>query len=379
MIYLDNAATTKPFKSVVETINNANLEHWYNPSGVNSLSHEEMQHIYKVKELIAKDINASADEIYFTGSGCEANTMAIIGFLKNKYGYDFYTSRLEHTSIGNLCKSLNQDVIYVSNDNLGNIQCDLLKLAFSDIATYYGGANPFVSIAMANSEIGVIQNIKAISAIVHKYHGILHCDAVQLFPECKIDVKQLGIDMMSVSAQKFHGPKGIGFLYVKKNIKLSPIIYGSQENGLRGGTYNAPLIYGLETALKETRSHSRKEYVKCLRDDLLFHLLRIPDVKLNGPAITGNRLRNNISLTIKDVPADILTTMCDQLGIIIAKGSACQAYKNTPSQSLKAIGLSDDEALSTIRITVDQFNTISEIEKVSKIIPTLVERIRNGK
>ena len=228
------------------------------------------------------------------------------------------------------------------------------------------------------TEIGTIQNIKAISDIVHEYDGgIFHTDATQLFPEQCIDVKELGIDLMSISAQKFHGPRGAGILYVKNGIELCPLIYGSQENGLRGGTYNTAAIAGMGKALELTRLHNASESVERLRDKLLQQLLQVDQVVINGPTIGSQRLKNNISITIDGVNADKLVTLCALQGIYISKGSACNSYNPEPSTTLKAIGLSDEQAFNTIRITLDEFNTETEIDYAANIITKLIERIRN--
>jgi cysteine desulfurase len=249
-----------------------------------------------------------------------------------------------------------------------------MEQTLSEVSSKYG--KPFVSISYANSEIGVIQDIKTIASIVHKYNGLLHVDATQMYPWRSIDVKDLGIDLMSVSGQKMHCVKGIGFLYVRNGIRLRPLIYGSQQDGRRGGTYPTHLIAAFGAALETTRMNDDCVMVWMLRNKLLDRLLQIEGTHLNGPSVTGNRLPNNISLTIDGVSADTLTTLCDMMGVIIAKGSACKSYEPKPSEALLAMGLTEEQALNTIRISLGMMNTIDEIEYAADIITNMIQRIR---
>ena len=374
MIYLDNAATTKPWGEVIDVMSDVMRNHWGNPSAPYALGDDARRIIENVREQIAEDINANPEEIIFTSGACEANSLAIDGFIKIDCEYNLcVTNNIEHASIHKA-----DTIIYpfLSNDNLGFVH-------MGDIAIY--GHKPgldgcLVSIAAANGEIGTIQDIKSICDKVHNLGGIFHTDATQLYPERRIDVQELGIDMMSVSAQKFHGPKGIGFLYVKSGIGLAPIIYGSQENGLRGGTYNTPAIAGMGEALKITRRLQKlgsMEYLNSLRNRLLDKLMQIPGVTLNGPPVGNNRLINNINITIDGVNAEKLVTLCSLNEIYIGKGSACQSYDLQPSHVLKAIDLTDEQAFNTIRITLSMFNDEEEIDTAAEIITKLIQRIRN--
>lgn len=379
MIYLDNAAGMQPYQEVIDVMCEVMKSTWGNPSADYSFGKKSLDIIERVREQIAEDINCSPEEIIFTSGACEANSLAIIGSACRYYTW-FYTSELEHTSINSIvehCNNMEFVYSYVNNDKHGAISLQNLKLQLDKNQNNLH--KPLVSISFANGEIGSIQNIKAISQIVNNYEGILHVDATQLYPERKIDVQKFGIDMMSVSAQKFGGPRGIGFLYVKNGIDLEPIIYGSQENGLRAGTYNTAAIAGMGEALKITRDFNRRgsvEYVQALRDMMLQELLKTPGVHLNGPNPGENRLANNINLTIDSVNADHLVAMCDEQGIVIAKGSACKSYESTPSKALLAIGLTEEDALSTIRITLNVTNTKEEIDSVCDILPKIIERLR---
>ena len=375
MIYLDNSAGTRPYPEVIQTITDVLTNHWGNASADYSFGHDAMTIINNVTDQVAEDINCESDEIIWTSGACEANSLAIDGFLKvNPYALLFSTN-LEHTSVSNAMNP--QTTIKIPNDKYGNIKCDDLENILSN--AYPPWNRKLVSISFANSEIGVIQDIKTISTIVHKYNGVLHVDATQMYPWYTIDVQDLGIDMMSVSGQKMHCVKGIGFLYVRNGIELKPLIYGSQQDGRRGGTYPTHLIAAFGKALELTRvSYNVTEAVEGLRNKLLEHLLQIEGAHINGPLINANRLPNNISLTIDNVSASTLTTMCDMMGIAIAKGSACKSYEQKPSDTLLAIGLTPEQALNTIRISLDEFNSLKDVECAANIITKLIERIRNN-
>ena len=377
MIFLDAASTTRPYKEVIDIISNVAYNNWHNPSASCSAAHEAMMLIEDARKFIAEDINCNPNEIIFTSSACESNTQAILGVLNSYTNMNFYTTLLEHTSIDEIAGSLPKHRVgYISNHSDGTINLENLENAL--FWHYRHNLKILVSISYCNSEIGVIQNIKTISELVHKYKGILHVDAVQFFPWHKIDVKDLNIDLMSVSGQKFHAGRGCAFLYVKDGIKISPVIYGSQERNLRGGTYNTSAICGMRKALELTRKHNACADVKKLRDKLLDELLKIDGVHVNGPDLQSlQRMPNIISLTIDGVYAETLVSMCDIIGgVIIGKGSACKSYEPTPSKALMAIDLTTQQALNTIRISLDEFNTEEDIDYAAKMITNLVERIR---
>lgn len=379
MIYLDAAATTKTYPSVIKVMSETMERFWANPSGNNSLADKARFLVEDVRQQFADDLNCSPEEIIFVGSGCEANSLAIAGFLDANYGYELYSTPLEHSSIAEAAKSLPDYKCHlkIKIEPTGIITPEALD---KHIASHnvFSSARPLVSISAANSEFGTIQDIKALAKVTHKWHGVFHCDAVPFFPEQRIDVKEWGVDMLSISAQKFHGPRGIGVLYTRKGIKINPIVYGSQENYKRGGSYNTAAIVGMGTALMATRFNNASKYVANLRNQLLDKLLQIPGTHLNGAPVGAQRLANNISLTIDGVDAEQLMTLCDLSGVIIARGSACQAHTPTPSRALLAIGLTTEQALSTVRITLDEFNTEEEIIEAAEIITALVERIRSS-
>lgn len=379
MIYLDNAATTRMYPEAIQAATDVMTNYWANPSSSYSIADNPRILIENIRQQFADDLNCTPEELIFTSSGCEANNLAIIGFLKNNTGYEFYTSDMEHASISEFVESRPATLGHVTIpvNEIGQINPDKLRILFIE-RQRLSNRKPFVSIQAANSEIGIKQDIKALAEVVHQYNGIIHCDAVQLFPEQRINVDDWNVDMLSISAQKFHSGRGCGVLFVRDNIEISPTTYGSQENHRRGGSYNTSAIVAAGKALEITRLYDSKSYVKSLRDKLLNKLLTIPDTRLNGPRNKDNRLVNNISLTIDGVSAERLVILCDLAGVMIAKGSACQSHEPTPSKTLLAIGLTLEQALSTIRITLDEFNTEEEIEQAASIISKLVWRIRNN-
>lgn len=363
--FLDTASTTRPYKEVVDTVVDIMYNHYGNPSSTHEMGQDARNIIENVRDQIAADINCEPKEIIFLSGACEANSLAFTTSKK------IITTKLEHKSI----EMLRKDVAYFNNDEYGNVILD------NNTLCRLGEHNWLASVHAANSEIGVTQDLESISKFVHRYNNILHVDATQLYPECRIDVKELGIDLMSVSAQKFHGPRGIGFLYCKDGIELIPLIGGSQEDGRRGGTYNTPAIAGMGKALEINRGITHDYINVCTkfnRNELAKKILEIPGVHLNGPEFDANRLCNNISIRIDGVKANDLVTLASMYGIYISAGSACSSGEAIPSSTLKAIGLTDEQALSTIRITVDETLNQHDISNIAKILKNLIERLRNS-
>ena len=363
--FLDTASTTRPYKEVVDTVADVMYNHYGNPSSTHEMGQDARNIIENVRDQIATDINCEPKNIIFLSGSCEANSLAFTTSKK------IITTKLEHKSI----EMLRKDVAYFNNDEYGNVILD------NNTLCRLGEHNWLASVHAANSEIGVTQDLESISKFVHRYNNILHVDATQLYPERRIDVKELGIDLMSVSAQKFHGPRGIGFLYCKDGIELRPLIGGSQEDGRRGGTYNTPAIAGMGKALEINRGITHDYINVCTkfnRNELAKKILEIPGVHLNGPELDTNRLCNNISIRIDGVKANDLVILASMYGIYISAGSACSSGEAIPSSTLKAIGLTDEQALSTIRITVDETLNQHDISNIAKILKNLIERLRNS-
>ena len=363
--FLDTASTTRPYKEVVDTVADVMYNHYGNPSSTHEMGQDARNIIENVRDQIATDINCEPKNIIFLSGACEANSLAFTTSKK------IITTKLEHKSI----EMLRKDVAYFNNDEYGNVILD------NNTLCRLGEHNWLASVHAANSEIGVTQDLESISKFVHRYNNILHVDATQLYPERRIDVKEFGIDLMSVSAQKFHGPRGIGFLYCKDGIELRPLIGGSQEDGRRGGTYNTPAIAGMGKALEINRGITHDYINVCTkfnRNELAKKILEIPGVHLNGPELDANRLYNNLSVHIDGVKANDLVTLASMYDIYISAGSACSSGEAIPSSTLKAIGLTDEQALSTIRITVDETLNQHDISDIVNILKNLIEHLRNS-
>lgn len=385
VIYLDAAATTKPSKEVIEAMMPYFTDKWYNPSSLYSPSVQVKKDIEEARKVIADFINAEPNEVYFTSSGSEANCWAIQGFINNYSHPSIITSCIEHKSILGIldCCSNNIYADCLNVDCKGNILINELKESLEiDIGCCTN--NSLVSIQFANNEIGTIQNIKELCEITHKYNGLFHTDAVQVFGHLPIDVKDLGIDMLSASGHKIGCPKGIGFLYIKNGVEIKPLIYGSQERGMRGGTENVPYIIGFAKAVelilnKNIASYrstgkyivQRTAYVR----NYLVKLLEQYGCKINGSR--ESRLPNNINVTLPNkVTGEALIYMMDMSGICISAGSACNSHSQSVSHVLKAIGLSEEEAMRTIRITIpddsldinDIKKFVSELQKALKLL-----------
>jgi cysteine desulfurase len=337
MIYLDNAATTKPKKAVIDAVNECLIETWGNPSSLHTIGKAAKNVVDENRKIVADFIGAKPSEIIFTSGACEANSLAICGY-RRKHRELLFTTKIEHKSIINIAQSYPEITIIIPVDSEGFVDSEYLEHRLAGLSF---SARPIVSIQYANNEIGTIQDMERISNIVHKYHGILHTDATQIIPDRNIDVT--GIDMMSFSGQKIGAPKGIGVLYVRDGIELESIIYGSQENSRRGGTENVPYIAGLGEAIKHLQyptGEARDYFVKKV-------LTQIPESYLVGDK--GEcRLKNNASICFRGISGELLLLMLNERGIYASAGSACN---HEPSHVLKAIGMSDDDIASTVRFT----------------------------
>jgi cysteine desulfurase len=372
MIYLDNSATTKPSKEVIADVTWCLENVWGNPSSIHTPGIESKRLLEQSREKVAKFINAEPEEIIFTSSGSESNNLAIKGFLEANNMYDcIITTQIEHPSVYNTCLHLFENSWYKIGfapvDSTGKVKINRFKQLISELS-YFNYC--FVSIMLANNEIGSINNIKKIAEIVHHHGGIVHCDATATIGQIPVDIKELGCDLLTFSGHKLNCPKGIGVLYKKKGINLSPIIHGGhQEGNLRAGTENLPYIYALGNQVERM---SKKEFPNGEIRDYLYKKgcekckeLNI-EVKLNGDLI--NRLPNNLSLTFEGVNAEALIALLDMRGVCVSAGSACSSGNPEPSRVLKAIGLSDEEAFSTIRISIGADTTTEECDEFVRIL-----------
>lgn len=363
MIYLDHAATTP----LCEAAKKAIIEHlddFGNPSSSHELGRKSRVLIEDARERIAKCINAEPEEIYFTSGGSEANTWA----LQDRCAL---ASNIEHHSI-------EASFLFKSCNN-GYIAPSYLNKRIDEVNEEFWDGLDIVSCMYVNNELGIKHNVKDLAKVAHDNYVSFHIDAVQALGHISIDVKDIGCDMLSASGHKFGAPKGIGFLYVKNGTRLKSLIYGGkQEQGLRGGTENILGIVSMAAALEDAIEHmeERNQRIKYLRDKLLERLLQITGSHLNGSL--ENRVPGNINIRFDGVSGAKLVTLCSLYGVYISSGSACNEGVATPSHVLKAIGLTDEEALSSVRITIGHKNTEKEIDIATDVITALVERIRNS-
>ena len=375
MIYLDNAASTRVKNEVIEVIFKTMQSVFANPSSLHQLGLEAKSLLDNSRKTISQHINCKPNEIIFTSGACEANSLAIQGYM-DRYSHSvLITTTIEHKSIQALCVDRTYNTRYVRVDNKGRVDLEHLSQLCKE--TYMNGySHMLVSIQSANSEIGTIQDIREIAKIVHKYNGVFHTDATQLFPCQKIDIRGLDIDMLSMSGQKINAPKGIGFLYVKDNIDLKPLIYGSQMETRRGGTENIPYIAGLSKAIELLQYENT--YVQSMRDYLLgkFQNCRL-DYIVNGDL--ENRLPNNISISFKNIEAESLLLLLDMNEICVSSGSACDSKSIQASSVLKAIKVPDDYIHGTIRITLSDDITFDELDYAYEKIIQGVWRLQSLK
>jgi len=368
-IYLDNAATTQIDEDVLKVMSE-NQVHYGNPSCLHSLGQKAKELVENARKNVADEIGATPNEIIFCASGTEANNLALIGFLEESKKNHIITSSTEHLSILSTCKyleSLNYEVTYLPVDKCGIIDLDLLKRSIQKNTA-------LISIMYANNEIGSIQPIKEIGEIANIYDIRFHTDAVQAVGHCKINAHDLNVDMLSMSGHKIYAPKGIGALYIKSGTNMQPIVYGGgQESGLRSGTENTMGIIGIGASIGQQRSNSYANLKRKLIDGIIS---QIPDVKINGSIESS--LGNIVNICFRDVDAISLMLLLDKNGIQVSPGAACASSKMTPSHVLTAIGLSKDDAYSSIRFSFGKYNTIDEVEYVLEVLPKLVKEIRSN-
>lgn len=377
IIYLDHAATTATRPEVVEAMLPYFTENYGNPSTVYDLGAKNKSVVTASREIIGKALGTDAQNIYFTAGGSESDNWALVATAeayKNK-GNHIITSKIEHHAILHTCEYLEKErgyeVTYIDVDENGKVKLDELKKAIRPTTI-------LISIMFANNEIGTIQPIKEIGAIA-KEHGILfHTDAVQAFGQVPINVDELNIDMLSASGHKLNGPKGIGFLYIRKGVKIRSFIHGgAQERKRRAGTENVPGIVGLgkavEIAVATMEERTKKE--KELRDYLIERVMaEVPYTRLNGDR--DDRLPNNVNFSFQFIEGESLLIMLDMAGICGSSGSACTSGSLDPSHVLLAIGLPHEIAHGSLRLSLGDENTKEEMDYVIEKIKGIVERLR---
>ena len=377
LIYLDNAATTQVYPEVLDAMLPYFTEHYGNPAAIYSFAGESERAVAKARKQIADVIGAKTEEIYFTGGGSESDNWALKATAEaySSKGKHIITSAIEHHAILHTAQWLELhgfEVTYVGVDENGKIKLDELEAAIRPDTI-------LISVMAANNEIGTIEPLKEIGAIAKKHGVLFHTDAVQAFAHVPINVDEMNIDMLSASGHKLNGPKGIGFLYIRKGVKIRSFVHGgAQERSRRAGTENIPGIVGLgaavERAMRIMDSKTRKEIE--LRDYLIGRLENeIPHCWLNGHRT--KRLPNNINFSFLFIEGESMLIMLDMKGICASSGSACTSGSLDPSHVLLAIGLKHEEAHGSLRLTLSEDSTKEEMDIVAEEVKKIVQRLRD--
>jgi cysteine desulfurase len=377
MIYLDNHATTPCDPEVIEFMHSFFGQNFGNPSSsIHKVGRQADNAVKYAREQVAELLGAKPKEIIFTSGATESNNIAIQGLVKGSDGTrgQIVTTPIEHKSILNQCKALEKDgweIIYLPVDKSGTVKIeDAKKLITQNVLV--------VSVQTASNEIGTIQSIKDLSEIAHEKGAYFHTDAAQAVGKIPVRVNQMGIDLLSISAHKFYGPKGVGALYVRGGVyamPIRPIVFGGeQEFNLRSGTLNVPGIVGLGKACELCQGNIEKELerIGTLRDLLESNLMLSIDYQRNGNL--ENRLPNNSNLTFKGIDAEAL--IVNMVDLAISTGSACTSGALEPSHVLQAIGINRNDANSTVRIGLGRFTTEDEIKTASAIILENINKLR---
>lgn len=375
-IYMDNAATTRVTEPVFEAMRPYFCEIFGNPSSVHAFGREARKAVEQARRQVAAALGAQAGEIYFTGSGTEADNWALRGaaYAQKARGRHIITTQIEHHAVLHAAEQLEKEgfeVTYLPVDEDGVVSLEALEKALRPDTT-------LVSIMAANNEIGAIQPIREAAKLAKAHGALFHTDAVQAIGCVPIDVKADGIDLLSLSGHKFHAPKGVGALYIRSGVKLQRLIYGgAQEKTQRGGTENVASIVGMGKAIELAMEsmESRNAYVSGLRDRLIEGILRrIPETRLNGHRT--RRLSGNVNVSIRYIEGEALLLSLDMKGIAGSSGSACTSGSLDPSHVLLAIGLPHEIAHGSLRLSLSEENTAEEVDYTIDALVEIVERLR---
>ena len=375
-IYLDHAATTPVKPAVMDAMRPYFTEHFGNPSSIYGIARESKKAIEATRAQVAKVLGAAPDEIYFTSGGSESDNWAIKGvaFANRKKGDHIITSAIEHHAVLHTCQYLEKEgftVTYLPVDPYGLVDPQELEKAVTDKTI-------LISIMYANNEIGTIEPIAELGAIARKHKIYFHTDAVQAIGNVPIDVKSQNIDLLSLSAHKFYGPKGCGVLYIRKGVKIDNLIHGGgQENRRRAGTENIAGIIGLGTAIELATADIKGHNVRiaALRDRLLKGILEtIPYARLNGHPV--KRLPGNLNVSFEFIEGESMLLWLDDEGICGSTGSACTSGSLEPSHVMLAIGLPPEVAHGSLRLTLGDANTEQDVERVLDVLPKVVAKLR---
>ena len=375
-IYLDHSATTYVKKEVLDEMLPYFNKEYGNASSSYYFGQTAKKAIEEARKKVADYINCKPDEIYFTSGGSEADNLALFGIARaNRYkGNHIITSKIEHHAVLNSCRALEKEgfkVTYLDVDKDGKVSIDTLRKAITQDTI-------LVSIMFANNEIGTIQDIEEIGKLCRFKGVIFHTDSVQAIGNIPIDVNKMNIDSLSMSAHKFYGPKGVGALYVRKNVEFNPLIYGGhQEKDKRAGTENTASIVGMGKAIELAKNNIEEynKHLQNLRDKTIDRLLKeIEDIKINGSM--KDRLPGNVNFSIKNIDGCSLLVMLEMEGLLLSSGSACTSNIPKPSHVLEAIGQEKEYFTSTLRITFGEQNTIEDIDYLLDKLKECITKIK---
>jgi len=372
-VYLDHAATTPVSAEVMQAMYPYFSEIYANPSSLHAPGARAQEGLKQGREQVAHLLGADPSEIIFTSSGTESDNLAIKGVAAQHKGGHIITTIIEHPAVLETCKYLGKqgfDSTYLPVDKHGLIKPDDVEQAIKDDTI-------LISVMHANNEIGTIEPLKEITSVAHKHDILVHTDAIQSVGKIPVKVNQLGVDLLSLSAHKFYGPKGVGALYVQKGVKLHPLFHGGgHEKGLRSSTENVTGIVGLGMACEQAgrKLQENSEQMCRLRNRLIDGALEIPQTYLNGH--DERRLPNNVHLRFDAIEGESLLLSLDEKGIAASTGSACSSKKLRASHVLLAIGLDEVQAHGSLRLTLGRHTTDKEIDYVLDILPKVVEKLR---
>lgn len=383
VIYLDHAATTPTDPRVVEAMLPFFTEQYGNPSSPHSMGRKAENAVEAARATLARILHCSREEIVFTACGTESDNMALRGPIMAAATHGvkghIITAHSEHHAVSNTAEQMAtiglSRVTWLDVDHVGRITPEALSHALDQVAP---GELAIVSVMYANNEVGTIQPIRELAALAHQRGALFHTDAVQAGGQLSLDVNELGVDMLSLSAHKFYGPKGVGLFYARKGIEaLSALTGGSQEAGRRAGTHNVPLIVGMAKALELAYADlpARVEHYRTMRDALIDGVLALPGAQLSG-ADKSTRLPNHASFVFSSVEANALLMHLDLNGIAGSSGSACNTGNPKPSEVLISMGYPEPLALSGLRLTVGKMTQLEDIHHALSILATAIERIR---
>lgn len=376
-VYMDNNATTRVSEEVLEAMIPHYVQNWGNASSkFYKIGSDAQAAVTEARESVAKNLGAKTNEVYFTGSGCEADNWAIkgIAFANKGKGNHIITSSIEHHAILNTCHWLEKhgfEVTYLPVDSEGRVSPESVENAITENTI-------LISIMMVNNEIGTIQPIREISEIAKSHKVLFHTDAVQAVGHMPVDVSELGVDLLSLSAHKFHGPKGVGVLYVRNGVKIDNLIHGGgQERGKRAATENVPGIVGLAKALEISVANMEENTAHCLklREKLIAGIeSSIPYTRLNGSRT--ERACGNVNFSFRFIEGESILMMLNMYGIAASSGSACASGDLDPSHVLLAIGLPHEIAHGSIRLSISNETTEEDVDYVLEVLPNIVQRLR---